>query len=498
MEILVTPELIAEADASVSNIGRMISDANTAVAAWTTTAAAAGADEVSAAVAALFNSLGVDYQTVAAQAEMFHNQFAQTLASSAAAYEETEFAALQALRTGITDIEQPFIPILQTLGGGFGFGTQSLPAPPLPTVPPGGTLGIIVGGTGYPVVSGALSDEIQGLYFPGIANYASIFTPEQFFPITPWLGGLSLGQSTAQGVALLNTAIHTGISNGNNVTVWGTSQGALVETNEIRNLMASGSPYTDKLSFILTGDPNNPNGGPFERFPGLYIPGLDVLFNGATPPNSPYHTTIYTNQYDGVSDFPRYPLNVVSDANAVFGFLYGNHDYVYPGATSNAVQLPTSPGYTGNTAYYMTLGSGGLPLPLTVPLREYSTALGYGLFGQTIGDLVQPDLRVIVDLGYGSGEYANIPTPASLFELPNPVNIVNDLVRGSIQGPTAALVDLGLLPYSNYPAGQYPFSPVLDPQLNYPVPQGVTGLSLLTGAEGSLAADFGLIPPWDQ
>jgi len=35
-------------------------------------------------------------------------------------------------------------------------------------------------------------------------------------------------------------------------------------------------------------------------------------------------------------------------------------------------------------------------------------------------------------------------------------------------------VDLHLLPASYYPMGRYPFSPVFNPDLNYPLPQ--TGL----------------------
>ena len=86
--------------------------------------------------------------------------------------------------------------------------------------------------------------------------------------------------------------------------------------------MAAGSPYPGQLSFVLVGDPNNPVGGLLERFHGFYIPILDVAFNGATPPNSPYPTTIYTAQYDGIADAPQYPLHVLSDVNAIMGYFY--------------------------------------------------------------------------------------------------------------------------------------------------------------------------------
>ena len=68
---------------------------------------------------------------------------------------------------------------------------------------------------------------------------------------------------------------------------------ATIAANEISALMAAGSPHVGQLSFVLIGNPNNPVGGILERFPGFYIPFLDVAFNGATPPNSPYPTSIY-------------------------------------------------------------------------------------------------------------------------------------------------------------------------------------------------------------
>jgi hypothetical protein len=359
-----------------------------------------------------------------------------------------------------------------------------------------------MGGTTFPLPNSQYDSSIMNNYLnnPRLSPLTgafsqSIYTPEQFWPVTPQLGNLTLGQSTAQGVQLLNRDINAELSAGNKVVVYTTSQGALVATDEIRNYMAMPNPPDpSKLSFFLTGDPGNPDGGFFERFKGLYIPGWDVYLNGATPPNSPYPTVIYSNQYDMVADFPRYVLNPVSDANAVVGFFlfHGTHDYVDPTPmlAGTAIQLPTSPGYAGNTTYYMRLTQ---DLPLLAPLRMLPAP-----YGNALADLLQPDLRVIVDMGYGSGEYANIPTTASLFELPDPFTIVPDLARGAVQGPQAALVDLGLLPQSMMPTG-YPFNPELDPGLNFPLPQSSHSvISLLTGSEGELMRLFGQIPSWDS
>ena len=394
-------------------------------------------------------------------------------------------------------MESPFDPLFTQAEG-----PAPTSIPPL-IVPQNGSVALVVGGTTFPLPNARYVSSIMANFLdnPTLSPLTgalgqSIYTPEQFWPATPQLGNLTLGQSVAQGVQLLDTAINTELSAGNNVTVYGTSQSSLLATNEIRNLMAMANPPDpSKLSFFLTGNPDNPNGGFFERFPGLYIPLVDVLLNGATPPNSPYPTVIFTNQYDMVGNLPRYVLNPVSDLNAVMGFasFHGAHDYVDPTPTqiANAIQLPTSPGYTGATTYYELLTQN---LPLVTPLR----GLLPPPYGNALADLLQPDLRVLADMGYGSGEYANIPTPASLFELPNPFTIVPDLVHGAVQGPQAALVDLGVLPQSMTPTG-YPFNPVLDPGLNFPVPQSsVTGVSLLTGFEGQLMRALGLIPSWES
>jgi PE-PPE domain len=388
------------------------------------------------------------------------------------------------------------VPLITQVESNIGYNAGPFVGPPLPAVT-NSTVALLLGGANLPVLPNFYVVKIMNAYvaphFPG-ATTVALYTPEQFWPLTPGLGNLTLGQSIAQGVPLLDAAIKTELAQGNTVALWGTSEGSVVLTHEIRNLMAAGSPSADRLSFMLTGNPNNPNGGLLERLPGLYVPVVDVLFNGATPANSPYPTMIFSNQYDGVANFPQYPLNAVSDLNALAGFLFGTHDYgdFTAGQVANYIQLPTSPGYAGNTTYYEMLSQN---LPLVTPLRE----LGTPPYGNALADLLQPDLRVLVDMGYGSGEYADIPTPASLFELPNPFTIAPDLAHGTIQGVEASLVDLGLMPPSYYPMGQYPFSAVLDPNLNFPLPQfGTTGVSLLTGAEGRLMTLLGLVPSWEQ
>jgi len=352
-----------------------------------------------------------------------------------------------------------------------------------------------MGGTGTPLPDANYVTSVFNAYIQPNPRFAgampeSFFTPQQFFPVTPQLGNLTLGQSVSQGVTLLNNALvgPTGIiTQGNSAVTVGYSQSAIIQNNEITALLALPSaqqPSPSQLSFIMLGDPNNPDGGLLARFPGFYIPVLDVPFNGATP-QSPWHTEVYTIQYEGGADFPRYPLNVLSDLNAIAGAAHhGTYPFLTPSQVANAVPLPTS---GGNTEYFLFPTQN---LPLLHPLRLIP------FVGNPIADLLQPDLRVIVDLGYAGygpgGNFANIPTPAGLFSVPNPFVVIPDLATGAVQGVQAFLVDLGLLPASALPT-TYPFVPSIDPQLHFFFGQPST--TLLSIASGALGDVFKLIPP---
>ncbi|POY00869.1 PE family protein, partial [Mycobacterium kansasii] len=93
--VITSPEMLATASAQLAGIGSAISEANAAAAAPITGVLAAGADEVSAAIAAMFTAHGQAYQAISAQAEAFHNQFVQTVAANAAAYASTEVANVE-------------------------------------------------------------------------------------------------------------------------------------------------------------------------------------------------------------------------------------------------------------------------------------------------------------------------------------------------------------------------------------------------------------------
>lgn len=493
MSLITAPEILAATAADVENIGSAISTAGANAAAPTISLPAAAEDEVSAAIARLFGAYGQEYQALISQAATFHAQFAQTLAAASGAYTQAELANA-ALMSGISNaLPAPLQALLgQTPAGGAGptlmtSVVQSSSADPL--------YAVIMGGTSNPLpdpkyVTNVFNSYIKPLYPTVMSPPIGLPTPEQFWPVTPSLGNMTFGQSVAKGVSLLNTELTTLLATQtNSAVVFGYSQSATIATNEINALIAAGSPYQNQLSFMLVGNPNNPVGGLLERFPGFYIPLLDVPFNGATPAG-PYHTTTYTIQYDGIADAPQYPLNLVSDLNAFMGYfvVHSNYPDLTAAQVAHAVPLPTN---GGNSDYYMVMTQN---LPLLEPIRAIPFA------GPPIADIFQPDLRVLVDLGYGDFgpglNYANVPTPAGLFDIPNPFTVIPDLALGTVQGPYGAAVEIGvesgLLSPAYFP-NTYPWVPSIDPGLNVFLGQpSTTLLSLLSGTAGDV---LHIIPP---
>lgn len=309
---------------------------------------------------------------------------------------------------------------------------------------------VIMGGSGMPIPIPEFVQAVNELYLhcdPPACSTNPLTTPEGLYPLIVGPRALTFDESVAQGVSILNNEIQRQLAEGDHVTVLGYSQSATIASFEMANL-ADGSAGIDadpdQLSFVLLGDPSNPNGGLLTRadiLPGSdpTIPSLGITFGGATPVTD-YPTAIYTAEYDGFADFPRYPLNLLADLNALLGIVFVHGKYPILTDLSSAVEVPTSAGYDGATTYYMIPTEN---LPLLDPLRSIPVA------GPVIADLLQPSLRVLVNLGYGDPEYgwvnenADVPTPAGLFpSLDDLEKVPGLLVSGAIEGIQKAISDL--------------------------------------------------------
>ncbi len=120
--LVVAPEWVESATADLANIRSALDTAHLAAAAPTTGIAAAGADEVSAAVAALFGGFGQEFQALSAQASRFHAQFVQALSTAGGSYLAAEAANASPLQT----IEQSLLGAISTPAAAAGSPLQSI------------------------------------------------------------------------------------------------------------------------------------------------------------------------------------------------------------------------------------------------------------------------------------------------------------------------------------------------------------------------------------
>jgi hypothetical protein len=319
--------------------------------------------------------------------------------------------------------------------------------------PLGDGTALVFDGSGDPVPPPQYVDAVDTLYlqplgFTGTAQ--SSFIPNGAYPLTGVhsLGGdTSLGQDQQIMVSDIQGQIAAGgVSPENPVVVFGYSQSAAAASLIMPQLQAAGVP-SDDVHFVLVGDPLNPNGGFVNTFDfpagnTSAFTAFDTSFAPATPSDL-YPTDIYTLEYDGFANFPHYTTNLLSDLNAMLGFFFEHFLYVdlTPDQINNAILLPGSEALTGQglTDYYMIPSDN---LPILEPLL-----LIPGI-GQPLYDLLEPDTRILVNLGYGSITEgwnqgpANVPTTFGLFPDINQTQLSDALSNGWQQGLTDALHDL--------------------------------------------------------
>ncbi len=211
------------------------------------------------------------------------------------------------------------------------------------------------------------------------------------------------------------------------LVIYGNSQGAGIANVEKRKLAEQYPEGTDApdIDFVLGGDPNLPNGGLMSRFSGLYIPIVNLTFNGPALTDTQFDTVEINEQYDGFADFPLYPLNVVADLNALLGIVYV---HMYGLDLSLPAEHPTeSPAYQyhhGDTDYYFFENP---DLPLFGPLRTLGVP-------EPVIDVFEPFFRVIVEQGYDRSIPAWQPTPARLIPKFEPAKLATDLVDAIGEG----------------------------------------------------------------
>ncbi|MGI9161342.1 MAG: PE-PPE domain-containing protein [Mycobacterium sp.] len=330
---------------------------------------------------------------------------------------------------------------------------------------------LIVPGTAVPdpaVIPGYMQNAVDYYIAPTTESCAVVCTPEpvpyiaQFWPF-PWAGwggltGAKFDVSVASGVSQLTSDL-VGPFNPDAqspVVVFGYSQGATVATYEKYQLSKLSAEDQSAISFSLIGNPNRPNGGLFERLAMFgTVPILDATFGVPTPTDTGMSTVDIAFQYDGVVDFPLYPINLLADLNAAAGFWYIHGSYLAPdGRNPDGLPNGLTPAelaaaiadpanqqrLAGTDTTYVLIPTPNLPL--LEPLREFGAFTHTEFITTPLIDLIQPALQVLIETGYNRALPYSTPAPFRLIPLIDPVTLTVDLVNAVGQGIRAAINDI--------------------------------------------------------
>jgi PE-PPE domain len=346
----------------------------------------------------------------------------------------------------------------------------------------GEDIGLVIGASGVPIpgalyvaaANGQYLDNMYTHFYPDLTFYGAtstvpsdigfygegVFTPEGLYPLTG--GGVhqlllnyptaddgfpALSSSVGQGMAILESTIAADEAAGDTSTVFGYSQSSTIASYVMEQLEAEGVSQND-VNFLLVADPSNPNGGALERFAGfettsgqtvsdpLSLPSLGFVFDSSTPSDD-YVTSIYTLEYDGFADFPRYPLNFLSDLNAFLGIatLHGTYlNGFEPGnGGPTAAEIATATLLPGSAA-------DGTADSLTNYYMIDETAPLVALLPTKLQELLGPDLTYLINLGYGDGSLgysdtpADVATPFGLFPDVSLSTVISTLETDTEQG----------------------------------------------------------------
>jgi hypothetical protein len=191
--LTVAPQQVEAAARDLADIRSLVEEASSSAAGPTTAVLPAAADEISAAMSAMFDKFGQDFQWLGARAQALHAEFVKVVNAAAGAYAVTEAASAE--RTAATAINgsaaaAQSVSAAGLLGGLLGGGTSggsllgglgSLGSlGNLGTL--GSNLGSLLAGVlpGLPTTLGGLTNSLTGVgnsMLPGLLNAQAVSGP---------------------------------------------------------------------------------------------------------------------------------------------------------------------------------------------------------------------------------------------------------------------------------------------------------------------------------
>lgn len=418
--IVAIPDLFVTAAQDLAAIGSAVRQANAAAANFTTSLLAAGTDEVSARIAAVFGAHGLQYQASIAQAAHFNDQFVLGLEANASAYLTTDIAnAAQ----GLTPVSAPDaaagIRITVPGAGPLYYPSFITELPYLGQilleggVPGPSSVSIL---QGYALLNHAIGEN----WFPDtvaqVVNYPAsigIFSGSLVAP--------GANTAVAMGQHALNSQIMNAVANSSSpVYIAGLSEGTIVVDRELAYLATDPSaPQADALQFVVFSSPEL--GLAHTYLPqGFTVPLFDYTVGGL--PDTQYDVSVVFGQYDFWGNPPDRPWDLLADVNSLFGAAY-YHDPTSLASMSNAVEVSSVTDSAGGTISTYMIPSPTLPMLL--PLQQL------GVPQPIVGGL-NSVLQPVVNDGYssltpGAGPYF---LEGSLVGVPTATDVVSSLESG--------------------------------------------------------------------
>lgn len=234
----------------------------------------------------------------------------------------------------------------------FADATQSVVDTPSTADP--GNIAILLGGTGN---KNAFNIEFlgRGSYVPPGAKIERVEVPNEFRP-APQFGGLtarSYDESLAEGLPSAKNAIIEALKAGAHVIVVPYSQTSSLISEALKQLHDEGYDLS-RIEVIYSSNPRAPLTGVEARLAGLYIPFLDVTFQGPAP-------TVTTGRsgcrkYDPICNFvDPSKMTFVDLLNVLPGYLLDHPDYY-------DIDLANASTYERDGITYVTVDDREVPL----------------------------------------------------------------------------------------------------------------------------------------
>ena len=348
-----------------------------------------------------------------------------------------------------------------------------------------GATALIVPGTGTPKPNEV--DQYLGnawsRYIDGVAciencadpDLVGIDYPASFWPLT-FIPGWCVPSrcakwdvSVGEGATNLITQLTPFLDEGSDedVYIFGYSQGGAVVANTLEYLkgLDLDPGVKERLEVVTIGGIENPDGGFWQRLAWLRyllgepVPIIDVSFEPGMAVDTGIKTTSIGFEYDPVVYAPRYWGNALAVLNMIAAFDTVHGYYLSPnGNDENAVlpygYTPASPTGPGTLAPQLNCGLNptncredsygntyimipATSLPLTDLVRSLADSMGIGRLAKPFIDLVEPVLKVMVDLGFDwSGDpgvsRSLSPLPFKIFQ--NWIKVGVDLAVATVKG----------------------------------------------------------------